>query len=163
MTTRAVPIAAGWRVTMIGLPIVIAAIAISPRLATAGAVPVGLALTLVIVTVTMWPLAFARHWIEASPDALTLRWVPLYRKRIPREQVTGWSVSEDAVSPWRYGGVGLRLASGGTLALVNRRGPVLELEVERYRRYVVALADAEEARAVREFMTDWAPAGAATG
>ena len=102
---------------------------------------------LVSVAIT-WPIAFASHWVEINEKEVRLRWAPIYRSSIDRASITDWSVSDEAVSPWKSGGIGLRLASGGTLALVNRKGRILKLETSENRRYAITLADDKEVAAV---------------
>lgn len=95
-----------------------------------------------------WPIAFASHWVEINGKEIRLRWAPIYKTSINRASITDWSVSDEAVSPWKYGGIGLRLASGGTLALVNRKGRILKLETSENRRYAITLANDKEVAAV---------------
>lgn len=113
-----------------------------------GSISPGSLIGVVVLAAVVIPVSFASHWAEFTDDDIRLRWAPIHTSRIPRESVTTWSVTDEAVSPWRYGGIGLRLASRGTLAFVNRKGRVLELETSRNRRYAITLADDEEVAAV---------------
>ena len=137
------------RVIIIGAPIITVFIVLSRERAESGSVSMSSLVGPLIFTALMIPMGFAAHWAEFTDKKVRLRWAPIYSSRIDRTSITSWSVSEGAVSPWKYGGIGLRLASRGTLALVNRKGRVLELETSENRRYAIVLADDNEVSMVR--------------
>jgi hypothetical protein len=141
------------RVLIIGVPVVTTASVISTEYAHGGSMSAVSLVGILFCTALMIVMGFAAHWAEFSEDEVRLRWAPIYASRIQRASITNWSVSDEPVSPWKYGGIGLRLASRGTLALVNRKGRVLEFETSENRRYVITLFSDEEVAMVRREMS----------
>lgn len=106
-------------------------------------VAVGAVIALVFVS--------AYHQIEFASDFLTLRYFPVYRKTIAYTQISSCHISEQQLSPTRYGGWGPQLAAGG-FALTNRKGPILHLELTTGHRYNVALWNRAECAQVQEIL-----------
>lgn len=106
------------------------------------------ALLAVVCAVAVCHTATAGHSLVIDPDEVLLRYRPLLTRRIATRDVVRFEVLPH-VHPMRYGGWGLRVATGNVLAFVNRPGPALLMEPARGRTSVIVLASAEEAEAVR--------------
>lgn len=110
----------------------------------------------VFMVTCMWPLAFAAHWIEGHSDGIKIRYWPLLPRRIEYEDLVSVDYRE-SVSPWEFGGIGLRLASGGILALVNRKGPGIGMRLDDGRAYFVILRDQREREIIHEHIGQMRP------
>lgn len=104
------------------------------------------------MAICMWPLAFAAHWIEGWDEGLRIRYWPILSRAVSFADIA--SVDFRAcVSPWEFGGIGLRLASRGILAFANRTGPGVEIHTHDGRSYFVTLNDPQELTRVRNHIT----------
>lgn len=112
-------------------------------------IPWPLLAVFLFMVICMWPLAFAAHWINGDSDGITIRYWPLLSRRIEYEHLVSVDYRR-RVSPWDFGGIGLRLASGGILALVNRKGPGIGMRLADGRAYFVILRDQRELQLVQE-------------
>lgn len=97
--------------------------------------------------------ACAYHQVEVTPDALTLRYFPVYRKTITYSEISSYSFSDQPVSPMRYGGTGLQLSQGG-LTLTNRKGYVLRLELITGHKYTIAFKDHAESAQIQNLLQE---------
>ncbi len=136
------------RAAMILAPL-IAAVFIPGEFADPEGSPWLLVAVFLFMAICMWPLGCAAHWVEGDADALKLRYWPLLSRRIPYSEVASVEYRRN-VSPWEFGGIGLRLASGGVLALVNRAGPGVGVRLKDGRSYFVIVTDIIELETVRD-------------
>lgn len=146
--TRRVHLTVWVRVTMFLAPL-IAAVFVPGEFADPEGSPWPLVFVFLFMVICMWPLAFVAHWVEISGDGITLRYWPLLSRRISYSDLASVQY-RDNVSSWEFAGIGLRVASGGVLAFVNRKGPGVELRLTGGRAYFVILSDIAELTTVRD-------------
>ncbi|MGC7094194.1 hypothetical protein ACPZ19_05985 [Amycolatopsis lurida] len=109
----------------------------------AGDEPVPCAVATVVLLAVAIPLASACGRVEVDAEQLRLVVVPLFRKTLPRSEVTSVELSE--VDPWReFHGFGYRLRGGGLVGFVFRRGPAVRLTTRDGRTYVISDPAAED-------------------
>lgn len=104
-------------------------------------------LVLAPATVLLGLVVFAYQRIEVTSSDVVFTWFPLYRRRVPFDQIANVEVVE--VVPWKFGGWGLRLHAHG-VALTNRGGSGVSvtsssgnttiISVENPDRYLMALS-----------------------
>lgn len=64
-------------------------------------------------------------YVDLDPDAVRVRFGPLFDQRIPRDQIGGARLSR---WPW-YGGIGWRLGTGGVVGLIGSLEGIVEIEL----------------------------------
>ena len=85
-------------------------------------------------------IALVHSRIAVDDSQLVLSLWPVWTKRIPVTDVA--DATEVVVSPVRdFGGVGLRFAGQGRIALLMRRGPAVAVQTASGRTYVLGTAD----------------------
>lgn len=114
--------------------------------------PWSLLAVIAFMAICMWPLALAAHWVEGSDDGLRLVYWPLLSRTIACTRIASVEYWPSA-APRKSPGIGLRLASGGVLALANRTGPGFGIRTADGRSYSVVLADDEELAQVRAWIS----------
>lgn len=127
----------------------LAAVFLPGEFADPDGTPWGLMLVFVFMVLCMWPLVFAAHWIEGGSDGLRLRYWPLLSRTVSYSDIASVEFRSN-VSPWDFGGIGLRVASGGVLAFVNRKGPGVAIQTTTGRSYFIIVKDDAELAKVRE-------------
>jgi hypothetical protein len=141
-TTRRIYLPVGVRAILLLAPMLAAAF-IPGEFADLDGNPWPLVLVFVVMVICMWPLSWACHWVDGEADGLRLRYSPFLSRRIRYSDLASVEFRESA-SPAEFAGIGLRLAPGGILAFVNRRGPGIGLRTTEGRAYFVILADVAE-------------------
>ena len=106
---------------------------------------------LTFMTICMWPLAFAAHWVEGNATGLRLRYWPLLTRAVTYDDLASVEYRPNA-SPWDFGGIGLRLTSDGT-ALVNRKGPGFAVRTNSGKSYFVIVKDDRELADIRNHIS----------
>ncbi|ACZ20634.1 hypothetical protein Sked_06740 [Sanguibacter keddieii DSM 10542] len=114
--------------------------------------PSPLLAVIAFMAICMWPLALAAHWVEGGDDGLRLVYWPVLSRTIPLTRIASVEYWPSA-APWKSPGIGLRLASGGVLALANRTGPSFGIRTTDGRSHSVVLADDEELAHVRAWIS----------
>ncbi|MCI2956656.1 hypothetical protein MN032_03030 [Agromyces atrinae] len=140
--TRRIYLPVGVRAILLLAPM-LAAVFIPGEFADTDGTPWLLVIVFVVMVICMWPLGWISHWIEGEADGLRLRYWPFLSRRIRYSDLASVEFRKSA-SPAEFAGIGLRLAPGGVLALVNRRGPGIGLRTTEGRAYFVILADVDE-------------------
>lgn len=154
-TTRRIYLPGGVRAILLLAPM-LAAVFIPREFADPDGNPWLLVLVFVVMMICMWPLSWACHRVDGQADGLRLRYWPFLTRRIRYADLASVEFRESA-SPAEFAGVGLRLAPGGVLAFVNRRGPGIGLRTTEGRAYFVILADADELTMVRDHVAGARP------
>ena len=156
-TWRTSPVRLAWwlRAILFAAPLA-GAVFIPGEFAKPDGSPGSLLLVTLFMVICMWPLACAAHWIEGDADGMRIRYVPLLSRRLEFTDLASVDYRSQ-VSPWMYGGIGLRLAVGGVLAFVNRRGPGVGVRLTDGRAYFVVLRDDQELGQVRRQLAQARP------
>lgn len=89
-------------------------------------------------------------------DGLKVRYWPLLTRRIKYSDLAFVDYRQ-SVLPREFAGIGLRLASGGVLALLNRKGPGADVRLTDGRAYLVILTDIVELTKVQGHLTQARP------
>lgn len=147
-TTQRVYLPVGVRAILLLAPL-LAAVFIPGEIADPEGNQWPLVLTFVVMVICMWPLGWAAHWVDGEAEGLRLRYWPFLTRRIRYADLASVEYRESA-SPAEFAGVGLRLAPGGILALVNRAGPGIGLRTTAGRAYFVILADLDELGSIHD-------------
>lgn len=87
-------------------------------------------------------LVGVRGRITVDEAKLVLEMVPIFRKTIPRSEIT--KVTRSEVNPMRdFAGYGYRLTGSGTIGFVYEAGPAVRVTTSGGKTYVISAPDAE--------------------
>lgn len=132
------------------IPVVLAVTSLPGELAESDTAPWSLLVPLVLVTVCLWPMVLAKHWIERRDDALVLKYWPILRREVKYTDIVSVTF-EEKVTFSSAGGIGLRLG-GGVLGFINQFGPALSIHTQGGKKYLIVVPNPDDCARLSQWL-----------